>query len=103
MAVKRGVRARRGSGSEKESEFEARLAPPEEKSGAASRQAVNDKGALPVNTGELKLPQDLLEEGQEAANFWRIDPVVFALLCFSLLFIAVIAYVIWSGWEPPAR
>ncbi|HEY0385813.1 MAG TPA: hypothetical protein VGC64_07360 [Pyrinomonadaceae bacterium] len=109
MAVKRGGRARRSGGSsKKESEFEARLAPPEEKSGAvgnraAGKRAAGDTGRLPVDTGKLKLPQDLIEEGQETASVWRIDPVVFAILCLSLLFIAAIAYVIWQGWELPVR
>ncbi|HEX8494689.1 MAG TPA: hypothetical protein VF658_17725 [Pyrinomonadaceae bacterium] len=103
MAIrKRSRRARlaRGGNNSGESEYEARLAPLEEKRGAGNTQSSNNDGTLAVNTGDLKLPQDLTEEEEEVHSFFPIDPFVFATLCFALLFILTIAYVIWSGWEP---
>lgn len=85
-----------------ESKAEARLAPLEETSGASrSHQISSGNGPLAVNTGELKLPQELADEEAAAEGSFRVDPVVIGILCFSLIFIAVIAYVVWSGWEPP--
>jgi hypothetical protein len=98
MAVKK----RRRGASSGETKSEAQLAPPEEKEGApVSRPNPANDGKLPVNTGELKLPQELVEEETEGPGFQRVDPVVLVILCFSLIFILIIAYVIWSGWEPP--
>ena len=110
MAIrKRSRRKRQGTGENNsgESESEARLTPPEEKRDAAATtaQSSNNDGTLTVNTGDLKLPQELTEEEEEeeVRRFLPIDPFVFAILCFSLLFILAIAYIIWSGWEPPRQ
>lgn len=83
-----------------ESAAEARLTPPEETKGARNNQGAAS-GVLAVNTGELKLPKELTEEEEEVKRFMPVDPAVLVILCFSLLFILTIAYVIWSGWEPP--
>lgn len=104
MAIrKRSRRARRGRGENNsgESEHEARLAPLEERGKANIAQTPHNDGTLAVNTGDLKLPQDLTEEEEEAQSFYSIDPFVFGILCFSLLFILTITYIVWSGWEPP--
>jgi hypothetical protein len=101
MAVKKSWRRTRGrKDNSKESASEARLAPPEEKGkGAVEHPASNNDGTLVLNTGQLKLPQDFKEE--DATGFPRIDPALLVILCISLIFIAVIAYTIWNGWEPP--
>lgn len=115
MAVRKKSRSRRAA-SNGESESPARLAPPEEKKGAARNSATsdgnsaNDKstsdksvandGTLSVNTSELKLPQELIEDENGGSLFQQVDPAVLVILCLSLIFIAAIAYVIWSGWEP---
>jgi hypothetical protein len=101
MAVKKTRRVRRGGNNSGESESEAQLAPPEERAGAGSSKAAANDGTLNINTSELKLPQDLIEEKKEMTGFLSIDPIVLAILCFSLIFILAIGYVIWSGWEPP--
>lgn len=103
MAVKRTRRVRRGADNSGETKAEAHLAPPEEKGGAgrSSGQASTNDGTLPVPTGELKLPPDLAEEDTETTGLQRIDPVVLGIFCFSLVFIVVIAYIVWNGWEPP--
>lgn len=114
MAVRKKKRRAANNG---ETEFEARLTPPEEKKSAANKGEVDksaaskngdDKsaagdGTLSVNTGDLKLPQELIEDETDGSLFQRIDPAVMVILCLSLVFIASIAYVIWSGWEPPAK
>ncbi|MDX6695461.1 MAG: hypothetical protein QOF02_3064 [Blastocatellia bacterium] len=106
MAVKKsGRKARGGKKQAGETESESRLTPPEEGNGAQGRQPANNKddGTLAVNTGELTLPQELIEEDDEKRIwFMRVDPAVLTILCLSLLFIAFIAYLILSGWEPPA-
>jgi hypothetical protein len=113
MAVRKKKRRAANNG---ETEFEARLTPPEEK-GAANKGEVDksaankngdDKsaagdGTLSVNTGDLKLPQEFVEEGTDGSLFHHIDPAVLVILCISLIFIASIAYVIWSGWEPSSK
>ena len=107
MAVrKKSRRARQdkedNNNSSGESEFAARLTPPEEKEGAAAiAQSSRNDDTITVNTGDLKLPRDLTEEEEEVHGFFAIDPFVLVILCFSLLFILAIAYIIWSGWEPP--
>jgi hypothetical protein len=101
MAVKwRRTRSRKNNS--KETASEARLAPPEERGGGAVHQPAsnNNDGTLVLNTGQLKLPQQIKDE-EEDGSFLSIDPAVLILLCFSLIFIAVIAYIIWNGWEPP--
>jgi hypothetical protein len=100
---KRSRRARKGTGENNsgESEHEARLAPLEERRGADIAPSPHNDGTLTVDTGDLKLPQDLTEEEEEVHQYFPIDPFVFVILCFSLIFILTIAYVIWNGWEPP--
>lgn len=104
MAIrKRSRRARQGRGENNsgESEHEARLAPLEERGKADIAQTPHNDGKLAVDTGSLKMPQDFTEEEEEAQSFFSIDPFVLGILCFSLLFILAIAYIVWSGWEPP--
>ena len=86
-----------------EAERDARSLPPAEKEDTPRNQSSADNGLLQVDTGQLKLPQNLTEEEEEVKRFLPIDPAVLILLCFSLIFIGTIAYVIWSGWEPPSR
>lgn len=98
MAVKKS----RGASDNGETQSETRLAPPEEKERAVVRQSSPDNGTLPVNTGSLKIPQELVGEEDSTGTFLRrVDPAVIVILCCALIFIATIAYVIWSGWEPP--
>lgn len=104
MAIRkrlRRARQRKGENNSGESEHEARLAPLEERQAANVTQSSNNDGTLAVNTGDLKLPNELSEEEEEAHSFFAIDPFVFGALCFALLFILAIAYIVWSGWEPP--
>lgn len=97
MVVRRKARPKRPPSGERsgESEFEARLAPLEERT---SRD--DDDGRISVNTGNLKLPQELVED-DAAPEAARIDPVVLAIFFLALIFIIVVAFVIWNGWEPP--
>jgi hypothetical protein len=43
----------------------------------------------------------LTEEETKKSGLLSVDPAVMFILCCSLVFIAVIAFVIWNGWEPP--
>ncbi len=99
MAVKKSQRGANNG----ETHSEARLAPLEERGSAPPPpQNSTDDGTLKVDTGNLKLPQELTEEEEtEAAGLQKFDPAVKLILCFSIVFIAVIAFVIWNGWEPP--
>lgn len=100
MAVKRSRRARRNKNDSGESAAEARLAPLEERSGGAiQHQVSHNDGTLVLDTGQLKLPPEVEEE--KTAKALAIDPAVLVILCFALVFIAVIAYIVWQGWEPP--
>jgi hypothetical protein len=99
MAVKKSQRGANNG----ETDSEAQLAPPAgKKESAPLTQSRMDDGTLDVNTGDLKLPQELAEEEEaETTGLLSVDPAVIVILCFSLVFIAVIAFVIWNGWEPP--
>lgn len=102
MAVKKSVSKSRVDDHPAKSKSKARRKPSKEKGAARSGQKpADDDGALPVNTGALELPQGLNEEEEETNGFLSFDPVVLVILCFSAIFILVIAYVIWNGWEPP--
>lgn len=103
MAVGENEQPTRQSGTNNsgESEAAARLAPLEEKTGTRAQQSSAHDGTLILNTGELKLPQELTEEEETAQGILPLDPYVLAVLCFTIVFILSIAYVIWSGWEPP--
>lgn len=118
MAIKRmSPKDEQGTGENHagEEKRDARPAPPAEKDGTGRNQSPNqsrnegsnqssaDNGVLQVDTGQLKLPQDLTEEEEEVKRFLPIDPAVLVLLCLSLIFIGTIAYVIWNCWEPPQR
>lgn len=104
MAVRKKSRQSHRGGktnSSGESESAARLAPLEERKGAKVQPNSPHDGTLTIKTGELKLPRELTEEEAAAQRFLPIDPFVFAVLCFAIIFILSIAYIIWSGWEPP--
>lgn len=105
MAIRRMPRpGEQGEGEDHSGETEraARRSPqPEGRDGTSLNQSSTDNGLLQIDTGQLKLPQNLTEEEEEVKRFMPIDPAVLVILCFSLAFIAVIAYIIWSGWEPP--
>ncbi len=72
----------------------SRLAPPEEQ--AASQQIASDngRGAIVVDTGELKLPKNFGDGEKDGSIWYRPDPVVIFILCAVLLFIAFIALLI---------
>ena len=55
-------------------------------------------GAIVLNTGELKLPRDLMEKDEEPGGL-GLEPVVIFILALALGFIAFIAYLI--SIEPP--
>jgi hypothetical protein len=101
MAVKKSARKSRGDDPAEKPKTKSQAAPSAKKSQARKEQHPPDEGTLPVDTGELALPQGLTEEDETTSGFLRFDPVVLAILCFSFIFILVIAYVIWNGWEPP--
>jgi hypothetical protein len=77
------------------SELASGLAPLEEQErGARARR----NGAIVLDTQELKLPKELIEESKPAKGL-GLEPVVIFILAFMLAFIAFIAYLI--SIEPP--
>lgn len=74
----------------------ARLAPPEER----ASQGSNNRGAITVGTGELKLPTDFTER-EERRHTFSIGPTAAVFLIFALAFIAFITYLI--SIEPPPQ
>ena len=84
------VRAR----SAEAAEHAANLAPPEEQNAKRKNQGADNNGAIVVDTGELKLPKGIIEEEKGGTRFFGIDPVVILIFCLSLMFIALIAYLI---------
>ncbi|MBA3766411.1 MAG: hypothetical protein H0W99_05370 [Acidobacteria bacterium] len=77
----------------------AHLAPPEEQNGKQRNQ--NSDGAIVVDTAKLRLPKGVLEEEKGGTGLFGMNPLVLLLFCFSLAFIAFIAYLI--SIEPPAK
>ena len=75
------------------------LAPLEEREKHHGSQNSNTEGVMAVDTGELKLPQEFTERGEERPRFLGLEPVAIVILIFSLAFIAFIAYLIST--EPP--
>ncbi|HEY6187559.1 MAG TPA: hypothetical protein VIW80_07765 [Pyrinomonadaceae bacterium] len=72
----------------------AQLAPPEERAGAAKR-AKRERGQLSIDTGELKLPEGLRADDDDAAQgSFHLEPVVLFILGAALAFIAFITYLI---------
>lgn len=71
------------------------LAPLEEQESAERRRR---NGAIVLDTQELKLPKELIEESKPVKG-WRLEPVVVFILALALAFIVFIAYLI--SIEPP--
>jgi hypothetical protein len=70
------------------------LAPLEEQ----ARDAKRPNGAIVLDTKELKIPRELIEE--KAVNGFGLEPVLIFILALVLAFIAFITYLI--SIEPPA-
>jgi hypothetical protein len=69
----------------------AQLAPLEEQT-AARKSGANNGGAIVVDTGTLKLPEGLVEEKQKKRLILGVEPVVFFIIAFAVLFILFIAW-----------
>ncbi len=88
------------TGSEEAATIARGLAPLEEleerqrKSGSKGHQ----NGSIVLDTGELKLPRDLMEKDERRGGL-GLEPVVIFILLLALGFIAFIAYLI--SIEPP--
>jgi hypothetical protein len=74
----------------------SKLAPPEEISGSVVKNGVenNNHGTIVVDTGALKLPENLLRVEEKKSMWSRPEPVVIFIMCAALLFIAFIAWLI---------
>ena len=71
------------------------LAPLEERKGEPARQNFkDDDGVISVDTGDLKLPSDFTERGEEKSRLFNIEPITLIIMVFALAFIAFIAYLI---------
>ena len=80
------------------------LAPLEERVGKSARQSSGNGSVADLDTGALKLPKDLAENGEEKEwSFLGLGALAFTILIFSLIFIAFITYLISiSEPKPPA-
>ncbi len=72
----------------------SRLAPPEEQARGQQGAGSDGRGAIIVDTGELKLPKNFGGGEKDDSIWYRPDPVVIFILCAVLLFIAFIALLI---------
>jgi len=74
----------------------ARLAPPEEITGSvvSNGSGNHNRGAIVVDTGALKLPENLLAAEEKKSMWSQPEPVVIFIMCAALLFIAFIAWLI---------
>lgn len=90
------------AGSEEAVRIASSLAPLEEFEGDEGAGGGDGRerqsGAIVLDTQELKLPKDLMEEDDDGDGF-RLEPVVLLILVLTLAFIAFIAYLIST--EPP--
>ena len=84
-------------------ELSARLAPLEEKQSAVAQQPTSkggkdnnggsgDGGAIIVNTSQVALSSDFIEEDRAAEKFFRLEPVALVIVLLSLAFILFIAW-----------
>lgn len=78
------------AGSEEAATLASSLAPLEEQE---SRSGRRPNGAFVLDTQELKLPKELIEENKQE-NSLGLEPVVIFILVLVLAFIAFIAYLI---------
>jgi len=76
----------------------ARLAPPEEQ----SAQHITDTETIRLDTGNLKLPKNLVGAETETARMFRPHKGVVVILGLALLFVAFIMYLI-SQMPVPAN
>jgi hypothetical protein len=74
----------------------AKLAPPEEITGSVVRNGAgnNNHGTIVVDTGALKLPENLLRVEEKKSMWSRPEPVVIFIMFAALLFIAFVAWLI---------
>lgn len=80
--------------SEEAAEIASTLAPPEEHEGTRGESGQpGRRGAIIVDTAQLNLPKDFIEDEKTAKGF-GLEPVVLFILIFFLAFIAFIAYLI---------
>lgn len=79
--------------SEESAEIAHTLAPLEEQEGAKGTSGQTRRGAIVVDTAQLNLPKDFIEEDKTAKGF-GLEPVVIFILGLFLVFIALIAYLI---------
>ena len=97
MAVKKETRREHSpvkTASPEASERAAHLAPPEELDEKAASRSSDKDGALNVDTGSLKLPDDYIGEREDGSRSFRPNPVVIIIFFLSLAFIAFITYLI---------
>lgn len=81
--------------SEETARLASNLAPLEEQEGRDGKGgAKHPNGAIVLDTGELKLPKDLIEEDKRGEAY-GLDRAVLILLVIVLSFIAFIAYLIY--------
>jgi hypothetical protein len=108
MAVKKRRRTHRHKSDEEKRhhELSARLAPLEEtKEFKRSEQRDNGREAtdtIRVGSASVKMPEQLIAEDRDAAETFRLHPVVVAILVFALAFIAFVAWQI-TLMPPPAK
>ena len=98
MAVEKETRRKHNpvkTSSREAAERAAQLAPLEERGNGGAARNAKQGGALSVDTGELKLPEGLMDEADEPTqSLFHLEPVVLAILAFALAFIAFITYLI---------
>lgn len=85
--------------SEEAEQLAAMLAPLEELEGGFDAGSLRHSlgGAIIVDTGKLKLPEGIDEKKSGRGWLDEVDPVVILIFALSLLFIAFIAFLIWTG------
>jgi len=85
------------------SELSARLAPLEELDKERAQehppQTKND-GTIVIDTGSLKLPENLMEQERQENGILGLEPIVLAILILALAFIAVVAYLVYQMPAP---
>ena len=77
----------------------AKLAPPEEVRGGVvaawgNGAGNNGRGVITVDTGALKLPDNMFRKKKKKSMWSRPEPVVIFIACAALIFIALIAWLI---------
>jgi hypothetical protein len=92
MAITRALKRLKRKKRIKEEDIAAKLAPLEELE--KTSEPTQNGGAIIVDTNDIKIHKDFLEEERTGIKIFYIDPIVIVILVICISFIGFIAWLI---------